>query len=167
MSGSPYVYVLYCRADFLPSVYDGETLGRELRQFCEPGQKLLIPRAKIGNQALIDELTKDGALSVTDLPTYDTAYAASPAVDEKGLLEAGEIDYSMFTSASTVKGFAEALGETDYSKVRAVCIGKQTAAAASALGMQVRVAEKATLPALADCLRSAVSEDRAMKEEGK
>ena len=148
------------KADFVPSAYDAETLGRELRQICRPGQRLLIPRARIGDPALVEELRKGGELSVTDLPIYDTVYASSPAVDEKALLEAGEIDYAVFTSASTVKGFAEAVGETDYSGVKAVCIGKQTAAAASALGMQVRTAEKASLPALADCLRSAVEEDR-------
>ena len=153
------------KADFVPSVFDGETLGRELRQVCKPGEKLLVPRARIGNQALIDELRKGGGLTVTDLPTYDTIYASSPVIDEKAALTAGEIDYAVFTSASTVKGFAEAVGEMDYSTVKAVCIGRQTAAAAAALGMQVRVAEKATLASLADCLRTAVAEDRANKEE--
>ncbi len=153
------------KADFVPSVYDGETLGRELRQVCKKGERLLIPRAKIGNPALIDELGRDGDLEITDLPTYDTVYASSPVIDEKAALEAGDIDYAVFTSASTVKGFAEAVGEMDYTAVRAVCIGKQTAAAAAALGMQVRVAEKATLPALADCLRSAAAEEKACKEE--
>ena len=153
------------KADFVPSVFDGETLGRELRQVCKPGEKLLVPRARIGNQALIDELRKGGGLTVTDLPTYDTAYASSPVIDEKAALTAGEIDYAVFTSASTVKGFAEAVGEMDYSTVKAVCIGRQTALAAAALGMQVRVAEKATLASLADCLRTCVTEDRANKEE--
>ena len=153
------------KADFVPSVFDGETLGRELRQVCKPGEKLLVPRARIGNQALIDELRKGGGLTVTDLPTYDTVYASSPVIDEKAALTAGEIDYAVFTSASTVKGFAEAVGEMDYSTVKAVCIGRQTALAAAALGMQIRVAEKATLASLADCLRSAVTEDRANKEE--
>ncbi len=154
------------KADFLPSAYDGETLGRELRQRCKPGDKLLIPRAKIGNEALVDELRRDGTLSVTDLPTYDTVYAASPVIDEKAYLEAGEIDYAVFTSASTVKGFAAAVGETDYSRVRAVCIGKQTAAAAQALGMEVSIAEKATLASLAECLREAAKERKSqLKEE--
>ncbi len=46
------------RADFLPSVYDGETLGRELRDVCAPGSSILIPRAAIGNHELIEELEK-------------------------------------------------------------------------------------------------------------
>ena len=153
------------RADFVPSVYDGETLGRELRQNCRSGERLLIPRAKIGNEALVEELRKEGKLSVTDLPTYDTVYAPSPVIDEKAYLEAGEIDFAVFTSASTVKGFAEAVGETDYSGVKAICIGKQTAAAAEALGMKVRIAEKATLASLTDCLREAVKERKALLKE--
>ena len=40
------------KADFVPSAYDAETLGRELRQICRPGQRLLIPRARIGDPAL-------------------------------------------------------------------------------------------------------------------
>ncbi len=155
------------KADFIPSVYDGETLGRELRQRCKPGDRLLIPRAKIGNEALTDELKKDGLLSVTDLPTYDTVYASSPIIDEKACLEAGEIDYAVFTSASTVKGLAETVGEMDYAKVRAICIGKQTAAAAQALGMEVRVAEKATLASLTECLRTAAKERKAQLKEDK
>ncbi len=156
------------KADFVPSEYDGETLGRELRRVCKSGDRLLIPRAKLGNHELVDELSRDGALTVTDLPTYDTLYVSSPVIDEKAAFADGEIDYAVFTSASTVKGFAAAVGEMDYSQVKAVCIGKQTAAAAAALGMRVRVANKPTLAALADCLRSAAEEDKtnAMKEEG-
>ncbi len=153
------------RADFVPSVYDGETLGRELRQVCRSSERLLIPRARSGNRELIDELMKDGALIVSDVPTYDTVYTSSPVVDEKAALEAGEIDFAVFTSASTVKGFAEAVGEMDYSAVRAVCIGKQTASAAAALGMQVRVSEKATLPSLAECLRAAAAECKEKRKE--
>ena len=53
--------------------------------------------------------------------------------------------YQRFTSASTVRGFAEAVKGLDFSKVRAVCIGRQTKAAADALGMQTWMAEKATM----------------------
>ncbi len=156
------------KADFVPSVFNGETLGRELRQNCRPGDRLLIPRARIGSRALIDELSRDGDLMITDLPTYDTVYASSPVIDEKSAFEAGDIDFAVFTSASTVKGFAEAVGDMDYSTVHAVCIGRQTAAAAEALGMQIRVSEKATLSSLTDCLRSAAGDLKAhFKEESK
>ena len=57
---------------------------------------------------------------------------------------------AVFTNASTVRGFAAALPERDLCAVTAVCIGKQTQAAAQELGMQTTVAEQATLDSLVD-----------------
>ncbi len=146
------------RADFLPSAADGETLGRELARVCEPGARILIPRAAIGNPELVEGLRGGKDLRITDLPTYDTRYVASRAIDQGEALESGDIDFAVFTSASTVKGFAAAAGGADLSGVRAVCIGRQTAAAAQALGMRCRIAEKPSLPALTECLMAAVEE---------
>ena len=48
----------------------------------------------------------------------------------------------VFTSASTVKGFAESTRGADYTGLTAACIGKQTKAAADKLGMDTYMAEK-------------------------
>ena len=151
------------KADFLPSVFDGATLGKELAEICRPGEKILIPRAAIGNRQLTEELARTGFLEITDLAVYDTVYTSSHVIDEKVLLESGQIDFAVFTSASTVKGFASGLGDMDYTKVKAICIGKQTEAAAKAYGMQTYVAEKATLASLTDCVvqTAAAIKDRA------
>ena len=66
-------------------------------------------------------------------------------MDEKAEFDAGTVDYAVFTSASTVRGFAQAVKGLDFSKVKAVCIGRQTKAAADALGMETYMAEKATM----------------------
>lgn len=58
----------------------------------------------------------------------------------------------MFTSASCVKAFTSCLTELDYTKIKAVCIGEQTAAAASKYGMQVCVSKKATIDSMVECL---------------
>ena len=71
------------------------------------------------------------------------------------MLDAGEIDFCVFTSASTVRGFAESCKGADYSRVNAVCIGRQTAAEAEARGMKVWVAERATLEALVEAVKRA------------
>ena len=55
------------------------------------------------------------------------------------------IDCVVFTSASTVKGFAESTRGADYTVLTAACIGKQTKAAADKLGMETYMAEKATI----------------------
>ena len=142
------------RADFLPSVYDGETLGRELRDVCAPGSSILIPRAAIGNHELIEELEKGENLTVTDVATYDTKYAVTP--DAEGLM--ADVDFAVFTSASTVRGFAAAVPDVDVSRVNAVCIGRQTAAEAQKRGMRTWVSEKATLEALVKRVEEAARE---------
>lgn len=143
------------RADFLPSVYDGETLGRELRAACAPGSRILIPRAAIGNRELIEALEQGENFEITDVATYDTEYETAHAIDLRGELERGEIDFAVFTSASTVRGFAASVPDVDFSKVNAVCIGKQTAAEAQSRGMRAWTAEKATLEALVEAVEQA------------
>ncbi|MCC8044173.1 MAG: uroporphyrinogen-III C-methyltransferase [Clostridiales bacterium] len=178
-------------ADLMPEVYDAAHLGRALRdrlrsqddgrghsQQCPSNAKhfqndghdlpphILIPRAAVGSPELIAELG-DGFL-VDDIPTYETRYESSRFVDLSKELAGGEIDYVMFTSASTVRGFAAAVEETslpmksssskeeaseiDYTKVQAICIGKQTEAAAAALGMKTWTAAEASIDSLVECL---------------
>lgn len=176
------------KSDFVPSVFDGETLGRELAEKIilekNGGEKnipvsiaaishekncglqvetvpvrILIPRAAIGNPELIEELKKIGSVEILDIPTYNTEYRSSGIVDVKGLLREGSIDYAVFTSASTVRGFRAQTEGLDLSGLKAVCIGRQTRAAADALGMETRMAEKATLDALVDAVVACAAED--------
>ena len=74
------------------------------------------------------------------------------------MLESGDIDLCLFTSASTVRGFAAGAPGADLKKVNAVCIGRQTAAEAERRGMRVWIAERATLPALVACAERAAAE---------
>lgn len=143
------------KADFIPSVYDGETLGRELAKFLCGKERVMIPRAAIGNRELVEELEKAEGVRVDDIATYDTVYETSRVLDEKAAMESGDVDFAVFTSASTVKGFAASLAGMDFTKVKAVCIGKQTRAAAEAYGMQTWTATEATLPALVECVKEA------------
>ena len=121
--------------------------------------RILIPRAAIGNPELIDELKKIGSVEILDIPTYNTEYRSSGIVDVKGMLREGRIDYAVFTSASTVRGFRAQTEGMDLSGLKAVCIGRQTRAAADALGMETRMAEKATLDALVDAVVACAEED--------
>ena len=134
-------------ADFMPSVYDGDTLGKELAGILSGGEKILIPRAEKGNENLTAFLKEAGA-KVEDIPTYQTVYEMSQLIDEKKEFENGEISCAVFTSASTVKGFVEGTKGLDYSKVTAACIGKQTKAAAESFGMKAYMSEKATIDSL-------------------
>ncbi|MBS6161397.1 MAG: uroporphyrinogen-III C-methyltransferase [Firmicutes bacterium] len=139
-----------CFPDFIPEVYDGETLGRELCERCIGGEHILIPRAAIGNQEILRGLEAKPDLIVEDIPTYDTFYESQETIDEKQAFENGEIDCAVFTSASTVRGFVKATKGLDYTKVRAACIGKQTKAEADAVGMETYMAKKATIDSVLD-----------------
>ena len=134
-------------ADFVPSVYDGDTLGAELAKELQGNEKILIPRAEAGNKKLPELLEQAGA-KVDDIATYTIRYEKSRLIDEKKEFETGSVDCVVFTSASTVKGFVEGTPGLDYTTVKAACIGKQTKAAADAYGMQTRMAKKATIESL-------------------
>ncbi|MDO5408998.1 MAG: uroporphyrinogen-III C-methyltransferase [Lachnospiraceae bacterium] len=135
--------------DLMPSIYDGESLGRELAGVCEKGDQILIPRARIGSHELIEELEKAEGVKIDEIPTYDTVLVESHLIDEKKEFAAGNMDYAIFTSASTVRGFEAATPGLDYSTVEAVCIGKQTAAEAEKLGMKVHISKIASIASVA------------------
>ncbi len=127
------------------------------------GLRILIPRASAGNRELTDALRAVEGLAVDDIPSYDTEYGLGVSAEE--VLTAREdlldgLDYVLFTSASTVRGFAAAAGAVDFSKVRAVCIGRQTRSAADALGMRTWMAEQATIDSLIERLVEVVCEQR-------
>lgn len=146
---------LFC--DLMPEIYDGEHLGILLGETARKGEKILIPRAKEGNQQLLAEIAKRTKAEVTDLPIYETVYEAPRFLPE-------HIDMAVFTSASTVRGFAQAgkhlfsqEAQTkqekyrDIRKIQAICIGKQTEAAAKELGMNTITAKEATIDSLVEC----------------
>lgn len=140
-------------ADLMPEVYDGAHLGRLLAAQAHPGDRILIPRAAVGNQELTDALTE---MVVDDIPTYDTVYETEALAGYIADLCKGEIDYVFFTSASSVKGFvcaADTVDEAvDITKIKAICIGKQTQSAADALGMQTWAAKTADIESMIECL---------------
>ena len=139
------------RADLVPSVYDGAHLGRELSRKLRDGDRVLIPRARIGNQELVDEISSVNGVKVADIATYDTEYRSFDWFDCEETFSDPDT-YAVFTSASTVRGFVNGSGLKDHMSVKAVCIGKQTAAEAEKYGMKTYVSEEATLESLADKL---------------
>ena len=146
-------------ADLVPSVYDGDTLARELAEKLGGGERILIPRALKGNENIVPILEEKGA-SVDDIGIYETVYESGRLIDPGKELESGNIDCVVFTSASTVKGFVESTKGADYSGLVAACIGKQTKAAADQFGMETYMSEKATI----SCLIDLVEKIKAQKE---
>lgn len=150
--------------ELMPEIYDGKHLGILLGETCQAGERILIPRAERGNPQLIEEIQKRVSVEITDLPIYRTVYEKpGDLIDEKKQIEDGQIHMAVFTSVSTVRGFAAAVQGLNFSLVHAVCIGSQTEEAAKALGMQTQTAEKADLDSLVEACVS-VAENLKIRE---
>ena len=137
--------------DAVPGTYSAGELGKELAKMSEPGEYVLIARAEKGSEDLLPPLTERGLIA-EDIPLYRTVYEVNPVLKEESarMFRNGEIDAVTFTSASTVHGFVRAMedADTDYSRICAVCIGEQTARAAEEYGMQIEIADQASMDAM-------------------
>ncbi len=139
--------------DAMPEVYDGQELGRLLGQVLKKGERLLIPRARKGNVQLIEEIRKQKDVEIVDLPIYDTVYGMArdqDPIDVKAWCQSQEQVMVVFTSASTVRGFAACTQGMDYDRIRALCIGTQTRAQAEELGMETFTSKEATIDSLVE-----------------
>lgn len=151
------------RPQLMPNHYNGAALGKLLNASMQDGDRVLLLRSSIGSRELVEQIQAGKKISVTDLAIYDTLYEAVKKPDQrddavpdaylKALLEEGEIDLVMFTSASTVRGFVAMTQGVDYTRVRAVCIGKMTAEQAAFYGMQVYMSEKETVESMVRCAK--------------
>lgn len=138
----------------MPEIYDARHLGILLGETCRDGERILIPRAAQGNPQLIQEIEKRVRAEITEVPIYRTEYVNSfQMFDINRQFAQGLIHMAVFTSASTVRGFARAAKGLDFGLVQAVCIGVQTESAARELGMKTVTAKHATIDSLVDaCL---------------
>jgi uroporphyrinogen III methyltransferase/synthase len=148
--------------DLVPDHFSGDALGRALREAVKPGERVVLPRSRIGTDDVPRHL-REGGIAYLDIPIYDTLPSGQPYTDTNSntvyrdiLCE--DLDWLVFTSASTVEGFVTVFSnkfgaeKTRALGVRALCIGKQTAAAAEKYGMETLTAENATLESMIEAL---------------
>ena len=142
-------------ADFVPTVFAGEDVGRQLPGSVE-GLRILIARALDANEDLPAILTKAGA-HVDDVGAYQTLIDGSGADEIAERIAAGTVDVVTFTSSSTVKNFITALGPTPpaMTGVRLACIGPSTAVAVRELFQRSSdiLADEYTIAGLVEALR--------------
>jgi uroporphyrinogen III methyltransferase/synthase len=136
--------------DFMPETYNGIALGTLLAEQLPDGSRVLIPRSKLGNPKLVSAMEERGRelgkrFLIRDLPIYELA-ECSFAPEE--LPELSGVSGVFFTSASTVRGFLKKYPRQDVTGLTALCIGEMTAEAASTAGMQVMIAEEASVEGL-------------------
>ncbi len=143
------------RVDYVPGKYSAKDLGLGLAERAA-GQKVLIARAREGSPELCAAL--DGAVAYDDVPLYETVYEQSGNPAANAAVREGAFEYVLFTSASTVRGFAAAAGSLQ--GVKAVCIGEETARQAREFSVRVWVAQKATLESMIETLIALKSEEK-------
>ena len=131
-------------ADYVPAVYSAQDLGQGI----PATGKVLLPRAQEGSPLLTQALTERG-IPYEELAVYTTHYDNPRSPELREALEAGQLSYVTFTSASTVKGFVASVGEdAPLGNITGLCIGQQTAQEAMRHGIPVLIAEEATIPGL-------------------
>lgn len=118
------------------------------------GERVLLPRAKEGRDAIPKALLKMGAV-VDDVAVYRTTPLGREALSEVwGELETGKIDMFTFTSSSAFAGFMRAAGEENarrwIQRARVASIGPATTATARGWGVAPDVeAAESTIPGMA------------------
>lgn len=138
-------------ADLIPSIYDGAHLADALIKVLKPEDRVLILRSAQGSSELPNKL-RDAEITFADVATYETLYRTDQAEVLRAELINGNLDVVTFTSASTVRGFVEAVGDFDFHAFTALCIGQQTAAQAEKYGMRGKIAKSATIDSMIACL---------------
>jgi uroporphyrin-III C-methyltransferase len=148
------------RADYLPEKYDAVHLAEGMSARINAGERALLLRAEKGTDVLSDRLEQAGIV-VEDIALYKTVLARQlPKAVEKQLCE-NRVDYVIFSSASTVEGFAACMPEMKKSSFTAVCIGDASCAAARAQGYCAIGAANATV----DCIVEALLLEEERKDE--
>ena len=119
------------KTDYVPDIFDGKNLAEGL---VKRGGKILMFRAENGTPE-IDKVFRENEISFKNICVYRINYVKLSHVPNFA-------DIIIFTSSSTVRGFAE---NTDTLRGSlAVCIGKQTADEALRAGFKnIRIAERA------------------------
>jgi len=132
------------RADFLPTVYTSEELGKQLVNSANlEGKKVLLLRSQLAGSEL-DELLEKAGAEVEN----EAVYTVMPEKSEcKWLIEKiteGSIDWLTFASSSSVTGFFDRVpvDVVNSSKVKVAAIGPVTAEKLTSLAVRVDVTAK-------------------------
>lgn len=130
-------------ADFIPTKFLGEQVGRELPVI--KGERVLLLRADIASDVLADVLQTRGA-NVLDVDAYRTV------MPEAHSLNLNDVDAVTFTSSSTVRNFIAMLDNDARVTLHTrdiFCIGPVTADTARELGLRTSaVGDEHTLDGL-------------------
>jgi len=139
---------LHMEPDLIPSDFNTRALAEE---FPSGSGRVLLPRVDIAPPGLEEKLEAKG-WSPERVTAYRTRHPESLPTAAQAVLDAGEVDALVFTSASTVEGFVAMAGVRK--EPRLVAIGPMTAKRAEELGFRVdAVAEPHTIEGIVSALK--------------
>jgi uroporphyrinogen-III synthase len=141
--------------DFMPKAF---TVASLARAFPRGSGRVLCARADIAPDGLEDALAAKG-WDPLRVDAYRTVFPKTLPAEARAALAGGEVDAITFTSASTVRGFINAVGSTGLrGNPKVVCIGPVTAKEARAHGLTVHaVANPHTTDGLVAALARALT----------
>ncbi len=145
-------------ADYVPDVYAGTNLAEGLCKLTGENEKILITRARDGNNEILDILKKNGR-QYEDVPIYVTNYTNLQSQKIKSIINENPDLYVTFTSASTVEGFVKTGQESELNNIIGICIGSQTAKLAEKYGINHYVAKEATIDSMIETIRKLENEN--------
>ncbi|HXE79492.1 MAG TPA: uroporphyrinogen-III C-methyltransferase [Vicinamibacterales bacterium] len=163
------------KVDLMPSEGRPDRVVQALREHGGlEGANVLLPRANVGRELLVEELRKAGA-NVTEVTAYRVLVADAERegeIDLYRMLLDRRIDVVTFTSASSVRNLVTLLGKdpaADLLRQTVVaCIGPVTAEAAAQFGIGTTIMPREyTIPALVDAIVKYYAERASGEETGR
>jgi uroporphyrinogen III methyltransferase/synthase len=143
------------KADFVPDVFTGKELGRQLIGFTNlRDKKILLLRSKLASNELVEILAEAGA-QVDNVAIYTAVTAKSDSARLADGIREGSVDWLTFASPSSVDNFFEQIdGEmVNSSNVRVASVGPVTSERLRELGIKIDVtAKEHTLDGLLDAM---------------
>lgn len=125
------------KVDFVPEIYDGENLAEGLAKLIQENTSCLLMFRALNGTPDIKNTFKKNKINYEEICLYKIDYVKFNYIPEF-------IDIIIFTSASTVRGFAENINGMRDTQV--ICIGKQTAEEAKKFGfINIKIAKQATV----------------------
>jgi len=126
-------------ADFIPSKFDSKSFVEEILPKLDKKSRVLMLRAKLGNDNLPNGLKKAG-IEFSDIPIYDTIidYRRSFELNK----EIKKFDYVVVASASATKALCEMIEDKSALLNRVVSIGPVTTKALREFGIEELITAK-------------------------
>ena len=157
--GDPADKVFILQSGKVNLVYQDIENGQDVHDLVQPGEWVLLPRARGARNVLPEALHQFKAV-VNEVFLYEAKAEIKVSQSTLDRIMEGEADYLTFTSSSTVRNFVRIVGAENVDRIsknlQVACIGPITAATAAEYGFKnVITARVYTIPGLIQAILKA------------